>query len=154
MKSKKKNNHAWLGVAVVVALAGLLWVWRSANQPAPEPATADNSAQEPIPDALLQNLFVNTGETLPPEIFSDPTARAAYQVAKDIPEVLEQLPCYCGCMKEYGHKNNLFCFMDGHGSACSICEGIALDAKKMHDEGLPIDQIKENIRLKYAQYEP
>jgi hypothetical protein len=42
--------------------------------------------------------------------------RDAYQAAADIPEVLQELPCFCGCMQHNGNENNLFCFRDGHGA--------------------------------------
>ncbi len=35
----------------------------------------------------------------------------AYQAALDIPEYLEQIPCYCGCGAVAGHKNNLDCYI-------------------------------------------
>src|SRR5262245_57336035 len=92
-------------------------------------------------------------ETLAPERFTGRT-REAYQAAKDIPEVLEELPCYCGCRHSFDHENNLFCFRDEHASACTICEDIALEGRKMHDEGLPIDKIKQVIVDKYSKYEP
>lgn len=41
-------------------------------------------------------------------------AREAHQVARDIPAVLDQLYCYCGCDKSAGHKTLLSCFTDGH----------------------------------------
>jgi len=91
---------------------------------------------------------------LSPTLFNDEKTRAAYQVAKDIPEVLEQLPCFCGCMTSYGHKNNLFCFKDQHGAGCDLCQNIALDARKMHDEGMSIAQIQDNIKAKYSRYQP
>jgi hypothetical protein len=37
-------------------------------------------------------------------------APEAYQAALDIPEYLEQIPCYCGCAAN-GHQNNLDCFI-------------------------------------------
>lgn len=99
-------------------------------------------------------IATKAADVLSPTIFSDAKARAAYQVAKDIPDVLEQLPCFCGCMTSFGHKNNLFCFKDQHGSGCEICQDIALDARKMHDQGMSIAQIQENIRAKYSRYQP
>jgi len=88
--------------------------------------------------------------TMDPSYFSkDPKARAAYQAAKDIPEVLAELPCFCGCMTALGHESNLFCFKDEHGSGCDICEDIALDARDMHDKGFSIERIKEAIRQKF-----
>jgi hypothetical protein len=39
-----------------------------------------------------------------------PRAPEAYQAALDIPDYLEQIPCYCGCAVD-GHQNNLDCFI-------------------------------------------
>ena len=89
--------------------------------------------------------------TMDPSYFAkDPKARAAYQVAKDMPEVLAELPCFCGCMTALGHESNLFCFKDEHGSGCNICEDIALEARDMHDKGLSIERIKDAIRQHFA----
>ena len=138
MKSTNKQN-VMLGIAAVAIMVGIAWVsLRGTNEP------ADDSS----------SLVSKAADVLNPSQFSDEKTRAAYQTAKDIPDVLEQLPCFCGCMKEYGHKNNLFCFKDQHGSACEICQDIALDARKMHDEGMPISKIQENIKAKYSKYQP
>ena len=53
--------------------------------------------------------------TLEPTAFSDPEVRASYQAAKDSPEALETVACYCGCYSEAGHRNNLDCYKDNHG---------------------------------------
>lgn len=37
-------------------------------------------------------------------------AAEAYQFAIDNPDVLKQIPCYCGCVQD-GHKDNLDCFI-------------------------------------------
>ena len=137
MKSTNRQNLV-LGIAAVAIMAGIAWVsLRGTNEPADDSAAIAKSA-----------------EVLSPTLFNDERTRAAYQVAKDIPEVLEQLPCFCGCMTSFGHKNNLFCFKDQHGSGCTICQDIALDARKMHDQGMPIAQIQDNIKAKYARYQP
>jgi len=43
-------------------------------------------------------------------------ARLAYQVAREIPDVLDQLRCYCECDRYYGHTSLLSCYTDQHGS--------------------------------------
>ena len=53
--------------------------------------------------------------TLPPESFEDGEIRQSYQAAKDYPEVLETVSCYCGCYGSAGHRNNLDCYKDNHG---------------------------------------
>jgi hypothetical protein len=39
--------------------------------------------------------------------------REGYQIAKEIPKVLAQIPCFCGC-EAVGHENLLDCFVDRH----------------------------------------
>jgi hypothetical protein len=53
--------------------------------------------------------------TLSPDMFTG-TAREAYQVATEIPEVLNELNCHCGCKRSQGHANLLHCFTDGHAA--------------------------------------
>lgn len=132
-----KRNLA-LTVAAIAALAVIAWV---SLRTITEPSAPEQVAENP-----------KAADVLSPALFTDPKARAAYQTAKDIPEVLEQLPCFCGCMMNMGHKNNLFCFKDQHGSGCDLCEDIALDARKMHDEGMSIAQIQEKIRATYSRF--
>jgi hypothetical protein len=42
-------------------------------------------------------------------------ARQAYQIAKEIPQILAQMPCFCEC-EAFGHENLLDCFIDQHGA--------------------------------------
>jgi hypothetical protein len=134
LKSTNKQNLA-LGVVAVAIIAGIGWysLRGMSNE-------SETSVQVSESDGVLS-----------PTLFDDAKTRAAYQAAKDIPEVLEQLPCFCGCMSHYGHKNNLFCFKDQHGSGCDLCQDIALDARKMHDQGMSIAQIQEQIKAKYSR---
>jgi len=43
--------------------------------------------------------------TLDPNLFKG-KAKQAYQIAKEIPEVLTQMPCFCEC-EAYGHQSLL-----------------------------------------------
>ena len=138
MNHNKKQNLA-LTIASIVILAGISWVSLH---------TLNEASEETIV------VHPKSADILSPALFTEEKTRAAYQVAKDIPDILEQLPCFCGCMMNLGHKNNLFCFKDQHGSICDICQDIALDARKMHDQGLAIAQIQKNIRTKYGQNQP
>ena len=132
MKSISKQNLA-LGILAVAVLAGIGWFSMR--------GTAEQAGE-------IAGL---AADVLSPSLFGDEKTRAAYQTARDIPEVLEQLPCFCGCMSSFGHKNNLFCFKDQHGSGCDMCQSIALDARKMHDQGMSIAQIRENIKTRYSR---
>ena len=51
--------------------------------------------------------------TLAPELFTGQVAKV-YRIAQEVPELLEQMPCYCGCYVNPGHRNNLDCYTDRH----------------------------------------
>ena len=53
--------------------------------------------------------------TLPAEMFTG-SVRQAYAVAAEIPEVLAELNCHCGCDKSQGHQHLLHCFVDSHAA--------------------------------------
>jgi hypothetical protein len=88
--------------------------------------------------------------TLPPDKFIGP-AKEAYQVAKDIPNTLAQLPCYCYCDMHMGHKSLHSCFEDTHASQCAVCVSEALQAYAMHQSGMSPDQIRERIIAEYSK---
>jgi hypothetical protein len=56
-----------------------------------------------------------TQPTLDPARFVGKVA-LAHQVAREIPDVLDQLYCYCYCDKHLGHKSLLSCYTDGHAA--------------------------------------
>jgi hypothetical protein len=59
-----------------------------------------------------------TRATLDPNIFNDPRVRKAYQVAKDIPWVIDSIYCYCFCEESpaFRHKSLLSCYVDDHAA--------------------------------------
>ena len=87
--------------------------------------------------------------TLAPQAFTG-NVRLAYQVAKDIPQTLAQLPCYCHCDMNQGHKSLHSCFEDDHGANCGICIGEALMAHNLQRQGLNPTQIRERIVKAYG----
>jgi len=90
--------------------------------------------------------------TLPPELFSGQAARA-YRFASERPDLLEQIPCYCGCYFTQGHQNLLDCFHDRHAAMCEICQAIALRAADLAKAGYGIEDIKAVIDREFAQQE-
>lgn len=69
--------------------------------------------------------------------------------------LLEKLPCYCGCKFE-GHLHARHCFwtderqFDKHGLTCSVCLDIAKKARAMHDAGKSDCEIRKAIDAFYA----
>lgn len=59
-----------------------------------------------------------TRQTLDPGMFNDPRVKRAYQVAKEIPWVLDSIYCYCMCEESpvFMHKSLLSCYVDNHAA--------------------------------------
>ncbi|HTQ24433.1 MAG TPA: CYCXC family (seleno)protein [Candidatus Binataceae bacterium] len=132
----RARNRRWIFAAIaavaIVAVGVGAWTMRSAA----DSATATNVKGE--------------RPTLDPARFFG-VVREAYEVAQKNPALLAQLHCYCGCDKEVGHRNLLDCYRDEHGAHCPICTGEAVEAAKLADEGLPVEQIRRVLRDHYAQ---
>ena len=124
-----------LVVGALVFTTGVIWYMVKG------PAPAANRAALPKPNVT----------TLDPARFSGRT-QSAYIAAQEVPEVLAQLPCYCGCMTGFNHKNNLDCFHDEHGVECTMCQDIAIDARDMYKNGFEIDRIRQVIKERYGRY--
>lgn len=60
-----------------------------------------------------------SAKALPDELHNAYQIRA-YQLAAEIPDVLNQMPCYCYC-ERIGHKSLHTCFESAHGAHCGIC---------------------------------
>lgn len=91
-----------------------------------------------------------TRSTLSPALFIGRIAKA-YRVAREIPQVLDKIYCYCDCALNFDHKSNLTCFVDGHGAKCDICINQALDAYQMAQKGFSVEEIKKRIDSKYGK---
>lgn len=104
-------------------------------------------------------------EGLPVEVESAPrVVREAYGFAAAHPEVLTQLPCYCGC-GAMGHTSNYACYIsevasdgsityDLHAVGCSICVDITRDTMRMLDEGRSVAEIRTEIDATYSAFGP
>lgn len=102
---KGKSSLVAVGLAVAVAATGgIYYITRPSAGPAPVSQVV--SGEYPRRE---------TRPTLSPALFTGSVA-VAYQVARDIPDVLDQLYCYCRCRENFGHKSLLTCYVDRHAS--------------------------------------
>ena len=102
---------------------------------------------------------------MPAEVVSAPrVVLEAYTFAVAHPEVLTQLPCYCGC-GAIGHTSNYACYVAGsdpdgavvydlHATGCSICVDITRDAMRFLDAGRTLPEIRAEIDRTYAAFGP
>jgi hypothetical protein len=152
-------KKALIILMVVLAAAVMVVVWRQADQNTAHHSQQKSGSQQqasvtPTPRIPAHYEDVRDAKPLAPTL--DPQrffgqARAAYQVAKEIPETLAQLPCYCHCDESFGHKSLHTCFESEHSSMCAVCVNEALMAYKLQKEGgLTPPQIRERIIAQFS----
>lgn len=104
----RAGKTLWIAGAAALLVAG--WsIWESLSR--------GGSDRFPGGDPSLPGGYARreTRTTLSPALFVGKTA-AAYQVAQEIPAILDQLYCYCECDKHVGHASLLSCFIDSHAA--------------------------------------
>ena len=105
-------RYWWLAALVLIVLAGVVLAGRALLS-SPQVATGDpGSSSSPVVPAAARR---ETRPTLDPALFVG-KARLAHQIAREIPDALDQLYCYCECDKHMGHKSLLSCYTDGHAA--------------------------------------
>lgn len=92
---------------------------------------------------------------LDPARFDEPRIRAAYAVAQRIPETLNQLYCWCGCVGNPtmgNHRSALECFESDHAANCDVCLANAEIAWEMTEQGVTdAGKIQAAIDTRFAR---
>ncbi|MBI3934298.1 MAG: hypothetical protein HY316_06370 [Acidobacteria bacterium] len=122
---RRKKTRIWQLLLAMVVIAGLASSWIFISQEPTNQSASANVSDASTPSIVtpgLENRMVLPATpqrprpvTLNPAAFDDPETKASYQAAKDSPEALENVSCYCGCFGNSGHRNNLDCYKDNHG---------------------------------------
>lgn len=137
---------------------------------AAEPHAAAPAEQAPVevvevvrpdPDAPMPPLpFIPNMAPRPAEVIAE-----AYEFAGRNPDVLEFVPCFCGC-ETAGHRSNAHCFVqsrnaDGsvetwepHGLGCAVCIDVARDAMQLQASGATVRDVRAAVETKYASRFP
>lgn len=102
-------------------------------------------------------------DTLPAFLDEYPeTIAAIYARVPHHQDILEQMPCYCGCGESVGHRSSYDCFVnmhhedgslvwDDHGAKCGVCLEIAHYSMELHDQGASPVEIREFIDDRYQE---
>lgn len=92
------------------------------------------------------------------------TVQEAYQFNVANPDVMKDIPCYCGC-GNIGHTSNYDCYVsdvddagnitfDNHALGCSICVDITQDVMRMLKDGKSPQEARAAIDATYSKYGP
>lgn len=102
-----RASTALVTMAVLLVLGGLYFLNGRPSVP---------SFPEVSDSADSHTNLLEKRPTLSPAQFSGPVRRA-YEIANNIPEVLDKLYCHCRCKENFGHINLLTCYTNDHASA-------------------------------------
>jgi hypothetical protein len=109
------------------------------------------------------DLHMMSLDQMPAEVRSAPvTVQTAYQFAAANPDIMKEIPCYCGC-GNIGHTSNYSCYVshvddkgkltfDTHALGCSICVDITQDVMRMLRDGKSPQDARAYIDATYSKY--
>ena len=111
------------------------------------------------------HLVMTPLDQMPMEVQSAPVAvQEAYQFNTANPDIMKNIPCYCGC-SDIGHTSNYDCYVsdvdangsitfDNHALGCSICVDITQDVMRMLRDGKTPQDARAYIDTAYSKYGP
>lgn len=141
---KKGNNSLIIGIVAVILLAGIAYAVLSGDSNTKKPQESDIK--------------------LPSYAYTNPLTLKAYKYATEHPEMLEQIPCYCGCgshgSEASDYKPHRFlrdCFIndnweyDEHASFCDVCIGEAIKVQDYLAKGKTLAEARALIDQEYSR---
>jgi hypothetical protein len=124
---------------LAIAFAAVMTHGQNTNPngiPAYHPARP--AATEKLPPILTEKQLADQGLILPAQ-------KEAYKAAARASSVLYQMPCYCYCDRNHGHKSLRSCFEGTHGANCGTCMQEALYSYRQSKRGWTVKQIRDGI---------
>jgi hypothetical protein len=102
-----------------------------------------------------------SARAFPAWVYTMPRGGEAYAAAFSDLDLMDTVPCFCGCMefKTDPHKSLRTCFeqqsgeIEPHGAFCETCQGEAIDAIALQRQGVPRAEIRERIIVAYGPAE-
>ncbi|MEK6754422.1 MAG: PCYCGC motif-containing (lipo)protein [Chloroflexota bacterium] len=109
------------------------------------------------------HLYMLPLDQMPMDVQSAPVSvQEAYQFASVNPDIMKDIPCYCGC-GDIGHTSNYDCYVsnaedknnitfDDHALGCSICVDITQDVMRMLRDGKSPQAARTYVDATYSKY--
>ena len=111
------------------------------------------------------HLVMASMDQMPMDVQSAPVAvQEAYQFNVANPDIMQDIPCYCGC-GDIGHTSNYDCYVssvdangtiayENHALGCSICVDITQDVMRMLRDGKTPQDARAYVDATYSKYGP
>ena len=147
--SNAKANSGSKITKILVAVLILVAVGVYAFQKSGIGSNATNGPRvgfDPAKSALVKG--GESRPTLNPARFVGQTA-AAYKLAGENRELLDNMYCYCYCAMSIGHKSLLSCFADTHATNCKICQDQAFYAASLAEKRYDVAEVRKRMDQKF-----
>jgi hypothetical protein len=80
------------------------------------------------------------------DLAGDRKAIEAFDMVREIPQIVDGIRCSCGCETIDGYYSLLSCFeKDGMARDCEVCQGHARLIHRLHREGKTLAQIRAAV---------
>jgi hypothetical protein len=142
IQKKKGNSTLIIGVVAVILIAGVAYALLSGGSTSTQNTTSANQIK------------------FPSFVYTNPLTLKAYTYATEHPDILEQIPCYCGCGGHSGHRFLRDCFVrddwtyDNHASFCDTCVGEAIKVQEYLAQGKTLKEARALIDQEYGSLYP
>ena len=166
---KKGNSTLIIWVVAIILLIGIAYIFLSGDSQTSDNKKKSMTLEElraqidsdyikkgytgtntpPVRSDYIPILSPKTAGKLPDYVYTNAMTLSAYKFATEHPEVLEQLPCYCGCGQHGSeasegrpHRFLRDCFIndkgqyDSHASTCDVCIGLAMKGQNSFPSGI------------------
>lgn len=136
VSKKKGNNTLIIGVIAIIIIAAAAYAFISSKP-----------GNDKTPESKIN---------LPSYAYTNPVTLKAYKYATERPDVLEQIPCYCGCGGHSGHRFLRDCFIkddmtyEEHASFCDTCVGEAIKTQEYLASGKTLKEARALIDQDYG----
>lgn len=137
-KKRRGLRVASLLIALTLTVGAWVYVKHPGASSHEEPKAGSTYVRRETKPTLSPALFVGRIET-------------AYQVANDMPDLIDQLYCYCECDKHSGHRSLLSCYTDQHAANCDVCVNEALHAARLAKQGYKSAEIRREIDRRFSR---
>lgn len=114
-----------------------------------------------LPNGDLQETTASREEL--PTFLNDESGdlQNVYLIVAQHQDLLEKIPCYCGCGDSAGHEHSFHCFVadiasegvtwDDHSTRCPVCIDTAAESVIMSIDGKNEKEIRQFIDEKYQE---
>jgi hypothetical protein len=131
----RRGFLAMLPVVLVAVGSGRSWAQSARKKPHPVPRKGIDASRV----------------VAAKDVDGDKAAVEAFDLVREIPQVVDGIRCSCGCESIEGFYSLLSCFEgDGMAAHCEVCQEHARLIHTLHRQGKTLKQIRAAVDAKFS----